>query len=110
MDNIVRINTAVAREHGEYAGVLYAYLAAKQAEYQHSGDKLNTRLGKKWIPGLSYEAIHGELSFFPDIKTIKRAAAELLKAELVVAETTGLFLEETTARAESGIWPRGGMS
>lgn len=89
----IAINTAVARVHGEYAGILYAYLTKQQAEYANSGDYAK-RLGIYWVPRLSNEQIALEVPCFPDSKTVKRAAKKLQIAALILTETTGAFLEE----------------
>jgi len=88
------INTAVAREHGDYASILYTYLQDKQREHNNYSDVFNTRIGLKWIVSLTYQDILNALPCFPDVKTVKRAAHTLRAAGLILMETTGRFLEK----------------
>jgi hypothetical protein len=84
----------VAREYGYYPAILYAYLQKEMEDYANLHASTNLRIGLRWIPGLSYETIQRDLPVFPDVKTVKSAAKELLDAGLVLAESTGAFLPD----------------
>jgi hypothetical protein len=87
------ISLPVAKDHGYYPGILYPYLQDKQERQWEYGAKYNVRQGIRWIPKLTAADIVDELPVFPDTVTVDRAAHTLRCAGLILAETTGRFLE-----------------